>query len=158
MKSNYLIHFSLVLSAFLLVSIQSMAQYTTIVDKLKADIAGEGKISILADDKVNALIGKCIVGDEPFYLKVGGFRVNVFSGNSREAKETALSRERMIKERFPEVSTYVIYNSPIWRLRVGDFQRAEDATVFLRKLKQEFPRQSREMFIVSDEVKISLND
>ncbi len=139
----------------LLTAGSAKAQYSSIIDRLKADVPGEGKVTITADEKILALTGKCMAGDDTC-LKLNGFRINVFSGNNRDAKETALSRERMIKEKFPEVSTYVIYNSPVFRLRVGDFQHTEEATAFLFQLKKEFPQFAREMFVVSDEIKISI--
>ena len=152
-----LIHFRscLVLLFCCFVSIQLKAQYNTIIDRLKADIPGEGRVSITADEKILALTGKCMAADDT-YLKLNGFRINVYSGNGRNAKETAENRERMILEKFPEITTYLVYNPPFFRLRIGDFQNEEAAIVFFNRVKKEFPQFAREMLIVSDEIKVSI--
>ena len=136
-------------------SSQSKAQYRTIVDRLKADIPGEGKVTVTADEKILALTGKCMHDDDT-YLILNGFRINVYSGNARNAKEMAEYRQRMIMERFPEISTYVVYNAPFFRLRVGDFHYEEGAAWFFYQLKREFPQFAREMLIVRDEIKVSI--
>ena len=140
-----------------LVSSQLQAQYKTIIDRLKADIPGEGRVSITADEKILALTGKCMAADDT-YLKLNGFRINVYSGNGRNAKEMAENRARVIREKFPEIMPYVIYNAPFFRLRIGDFQYEEGATLFLHQLRKEFPQFAGEMLIVSDEIKVSIID
>ena len=53
--------------------------------------------------------------------RVAGYRVQVFSDNNqRTAKSEARSKETKIKEAFPDLGTYIVYNSPFWRLKVGE--------------------------------------
>ena len=63
----------------------------------------------------------------------------------------------MLKELFPDVSTYVTYNAPFWRLRIGDFRSHEEAYHMQRLLMDAFPAYRKEMYIVREEVKIPLN-
>ena len=135
---------------------QVNAQSLTIIDALRTPVPGTGRITISSDEYVSMLIGRRSYDNQDF-LKLDGYRINAFSGrNSRESKAEATLKERQVKEAFPEVSTYVIYTPPIWRLRIGDFQTSEEATVFLRRLKKEFASFGREMFIVSDEIRIPM--
>ena len=79
-----------------------------------------------------------------------GYRIQVFSDrNQRTAKSEALSRERNIKEAFPEMGTYITYDAPSWRLRVGDFRTRDEAASRLAELKELFPGYD-EMIIVVD--------
>ena len=56
----------------------------------------------------------------------------------------------------PNLDTYVSFQPPFWKLRVGNFRTSEEAHAMLRELKKIFPRW-KEMFIVSDAVKFSIN-
>ena len=80
-----------------------------------------------------------------------GYRIQVFSDrNQRTAKGEALSKERSMKEAFPEMGTYITYDAPSWRLRVGDFRTRDEAASRLAELKELFPGYANEMIIVVD--------
>ena len=82
---------------------------------------------------------------------VVGYRVQVFSDrNQRTAKAEALSKERSIREAFPDMATYVTYDAPSWRLKVGDFRTRDEASTRLAELKEMFPGYANEMIIVID--------
>lgn len=84
---------------------------------------------------------------------IAGYRIQVFSdNNTRTAKVEARSMARNISERFPEYRTYVIYNSPFWRLRVGDFLSEEDANDAAVEIKSAFPAYRREVRVVRDKI------
>lgn len=88
--------------------------------------------------------------------KLAGYRIQVFSdNNSRTAKGEARARARNINVKFPEHKTYVIYNSPFWRLRVGNFRTHEEANAVAEKIKEAFPSYSKEIRIVKDRVVIT---
>ena len=70
--------------------------------------------------------------------------------NQRTAKGEALSKERSIKESFPEMGTYITYDAPSWRLRVGDFRTRDEAAARLAELREAFPGFAGEMIIVVD--------
>ncbi|MDE7410456.1 MAG: SPOR domain-containing protein [Paramuribaculum sp.] len=84
-----------------------------------------------------------------------GYRVQVFSDNNpRTAKNEARSKSRMISARFPEYATYVVFASPYWRLRVGDFRSQEDAAEAAEAIKREFPGYGKEIHVVRDRINI----
>jgi len=149
------------LSACLLIALVIHAQTrSTIVGELvRQDYSGGGTILIDCDSQINSLIGTPLpdasISNESF-IKIRGFRIQVFSGNQRQSKDEAEHKAREIKEFFSEVSTYVSYKAPIWRLRVGDFQTKEEANAFIRELKKKLPSLGREANIVSDEIKVVL--
>jgi len=82
-----------------------------------------------------------------------GYRVQVFSdNNARTAKNEARSKSRIITERFPEYPTYVIFSSPYWRLRVGDFKTQEEARDAADEIKKAFPSFGKEVHVVRDRI------
>lgn len=85
--------------------------------------------------------------------RVAGYRVQVFSDNNqRTAKGEARSKEQMMRQAFPELGTYVVYNSPFWRLKVGDFRTQDEAEAAADEIKSRFPSFSREVRVVRDRV------
>ena len=84
---------------------------------------------------------------------IAGYRIQVFSdNNSRTAKSEARIKASNISEKFPDYRTYVIYNAPFWRLRVGDFRTQEEANDVAVKIKEEFPKYSKEIRVVRDRI------
>lgn len=92
----------------------------------------------------------------PVNGKMGGYRIQVFSdNNARTAKSEARTRARNVSARFPQYPTYVVYNSPFWRLRVGNFRTQEEANEAARELKEAFPSYMREIRVVRDRIVVS---
>ena len=93
------------------------------------------------------------ISENVAYVVGRGYRIQIFSGNNqRESKNQAYSMETEIKEKMPNVDTYVTFNQPFWKLRVGNFRTYEEAQAMLRNIKKEFPGW-KEMFISNDVVK-----
>lgn len=85
----------------------------------------------------------------------GGYRIQVFSDNNpRTAKREAQSKAEAISAAFPQWGTYITFDSPYWRLRVGDFRSYEDATHAVIDLKNAFPAWRRELRVVRDRIKV----
>lgn len=88
-------------------------------------------------------------------VRVAGYRVQVFSDNNqRTAKGEARSKERQLREAFPEFDTYIVYNSPFWRLKVGDFRTQHEAEAAADDIKSRFPAFAREVRVVKDRVNV----
>lgn len=87
--------------------------------------------------------------------KVAGYRVQIFSdNNARTAKDEAESKARLVAEKFPRYSTYVVYSSPYWRLKLGDFRTRDEAEVAATEIKRKFPEFAREIRVVRDRVNL----
>ena len=136
----------------------------TIIDALQTPAPGKGQVTI---QQPEALLRKLSVhmygenvekSDSAAYLKIQGYRTQVFSeNNQRKSKDEAFRKEKEIKDVFPSIPTYVTYNAPFWRLRIGDFRTHEEAYHMQRLLMDAFPAYRKEMYIVREEVKIPLN-
>lgn len=157
----------LVASGFFSVSAQESVpgKGETIFDKLEKPESGKGTVSVKQSEKLKMLVGSRKTGanveieDEKAFLRAQGYRTQVFSGNNQRAsKEEAFAKEKEIKELFPEVPTYVTYNAPFWKLRVGDFLSHEEAYHMMRQLMDAFPSYAKEMYIVKEEIKIPLDE
>lgn len=141
----------------------TVGRASNIIDELQRYDFGKGEIIINQSNAIRNLIGKRGQGanveldnNQP-YLVVQGYRTQVFTGNNqRISKEEALRKEKEIKERFPELSTYVTYSAPFWRLRVGDFYSHEEAYHTKLMLSKAFPSYGKEIYIVKEDIRIPL--
>lgn len=101
------------------------------------------------DNTPNAKPGSSVSGT----VKSAGYRVQVFSdSNIKTAKNEARSMAQSISTRLPEFKTYVVYQSPYWRLKVGDFITYAEAEAAADKIKKIFPNYAREIRIVKDRI------
>ena len=83
-----------------------------------------------------------------------GFRVQIYSSNHpQRGKSEALQLEQRMKE-IVSVPVYVIYDSPSWKVRLGDFVTEQQATDFRDALRLLCPDLTDYTYIVRDKVKI----
>lgn len=58
-----------------------------------------------------------------------GFRVQILAANTFS---DAAAKKSLIRSQFPTDSVYVVYDQPIYKIRLGDFRSREDAESKLR--------------------------
>lgn len=137
-------------------------QSTNIIDELESNTnSSEGVIHIESDPSITALIGKpanqiAKTGNYD-YIERNGFRLQIYMGNNpRTARSEAFSRQVSIKSIFPDVETYLNYDTPNWKLLAGDFVSREEATIFKQQLQKEFPQFGKEIYIITDQIKVPI--
>lgn len=142
------------LLVLLLVSGAVAAQNSNIIQSLTRDVPGQGKVTIHQDAGIEALIGKSNeeLGEQKV-IKSSGYRVQAYAGNNtRAAMNEAHAVAERIKERFPELPVYTMFNSPRWLCRVGDFHTIEEADAVMRKMRA--TGIFKEVSIVRDQINI----
>ena len=82
-----------------------------------------------------------------------GYRVQVFDDNNvRTAKQEAQNRKNQIESRFQHLNVYVSFNSPYWRVKVGDFKSRSEAEAVMAEIKRAFPSMAKSLRIVRDRI------
>ena len=77
-----------------------------------------------------------------------GFRLMIISTNNRDE---AIAAKTRIYTYFPELKAYLFYQSPYFRLKVGNFKERKDAEAYQKRLNVYFPKG---VFIMKDIVEI----
>ena len=127
---------------------------TSIVQSLER-VTGNARVRLFQDARLTDRLARRTSSRDMNYVTVRGYRIQVFSDNNqRRSKDEAYQKASMIKDADPELSTYVTFTSPFWRLRVGDFRSFEEANLKLIELKNTFP-QFREMRVVKDMIRLT---
>lgn len=140
-------------------------QHKEIISELTAVTPGKGQVRVFEDNAVKSVLGRAMAaprtvyskGDEQ-YVKMRGFKIQAFAGNNqRTSKNEASYKQRIISEAFPDQETVILFDSPFWRLRVGNFKTRDEANQVMKEMKESFPSFGKEMYVVVDEVKIPVN-
>lgn len=84
-------------------------------------------------------------------ISATGYRVQIYSSNaSRKAKEQAFQWKATLEEAYPEHRTYVQYQAPFWKVRIGDFTHYAEAVVWSNALKKVYPNAANEIMVVKE--------
>lgn len=76
-----------------------------------------------------------------------GYRIQIyFGGNRQKAAEIKVE----FSSRYPEVSAYLTYQQPNYKVRVGDYRSRFEAKKLLSELEGQFPT----TFVVPDDVRL----
>lgn len=83
-----------------------------------------------------------------------GYRVEIFADNNvRTAKGQAQARRASIASRLPQYQAYIVFESPYWRVRVGDFAKRAEAEAAMADIRRAFPAFSSDLRIVRSRIK-----
>jgi len=80
--------------------------------------------------------------------KYNGFRVRLFLSSAQNARESSASVYNLFTRLYPDVPAYRVYDSPNFRVTVGNFRTRLEADAFAKAVKVHFPSASvmRERF------------
>lgn len=70
---------------------------------------------------------------------IQGYRVHIYIDAGIRSKLRTDNAKSEFDEKYPNVSSYITYDEPNYRIRVGDFRTRLDATRFLNSIKKEYP-------------------
>jgi hypothetical protein len=105
-----------------------------------------GNIEIVQDSRIGNLITKHIyIGENG---KLEGFRVQIFYDSGNNSKNRAFAKKGQFLAQYPEVGAYLSFQTPNYKVRVGDFRTRMDAEGFKVKISGTFT----DAFVVKDEI------
>ncbi len=82
--------------------------------------------------------------------KPRGFRVQLCSESGNNAKTIANGIKSQFLSRYRDVPAYLIWESPNFKVRVGDFKTRLDATLFWKQIQDQFPQS----YVVMDQINL----
>ena len=81
-----------------------------------------------------------------------GFRIQVISTSNRE---DAFRIKADLLSKFPEQKTYILYQSPNFKVRIGNYLKKDEAEKFKAQLNKLFPQG---VYIVEDGIEYTLKE
>jgi len=97
-----------------------------------------GDVRVKGDSRIDSLIQRHIALNEKF-PEIEGYRVMVFFESGNNSKDSALKVIERFHEDYPEIPAYLSYNSPYYRVRVGNFRTRMAGERFLNQIKGRYP-------------------
>ncbi|HOY33440.1 MAG TPA: SPOR domain-containing protein [Bacteroidales bacterium] len=103
-------------------------------------------VTIIEDPRIVSLVEKHIYLNEK--QKITGWRVQIFFESGNNSKSRAYNKKGLFMTMYPETGVYLVFQSPYYKVRVGDFRSRMDAEGFKQKILGDFP----DAFVVKDEI------
>jgi len=98
----------------------------------------EAQLNIFQDPRLETLLQRHIQ-----YNKqkggMNGFRIQIFFGSGRTARDDANETKARFLSYFPDTKAHILYQSPFYKVRVGDFRTKNEALKFYRIVRRRFP-------------------
>lgn len=117
-----------------------------VIDTLEFD---SGRTTILGDPRIERML-QIKMENQKEFPEINGFRIQLFYGSGSKSQSQASEVQSEFLKLYPEMGCYRVFQTPNFKVRVGDFRTKLAATRFLLDLKQDFP----EAFIVEDKIKL----
>ncbi|ULQ56624.1 SPOR domain-containing protein [Flavihumibacter rivuli] len=123
---------------------------------VKAGFGQSDSLVVYKDPRIDQLVRKQAEINEfttrEARRNVSGFRIQVINTTDRNA---AISAKTRVYKLFPELKAYLMYQSPYFRLRVGNFKTRKEAEEYQRQLAREF---KNNVYIVNDVIEVDPTD
>lgn len=133
-----------------LFSLNSISQDTTLNKTVDTNA-----VIVHKDPRIDLLVKKQIQINEETSRearRVGrGFRLLVINTNNREEAAAAKTK---VYTYFPELKSYLLYQAPYFKLKVGNFKEKKEAEDYQKRLEKYFPKG---VFIMNDTIEIKLD-
>ena len=105
------------------------------------------KLNIQCDPRINELMRQQADQSKKSNSMIG-FRLQIYFGSGENAHQQAIRIKTDFLSSYPDVKTYLIFKSPDFIVRVGNFRTKSEALKMQKSLLFKFPN----AFIVTDEI------
>ena len=72
--------------------------------------------------------------------KVSGYRVVIFFNNGQYAGDNANKALEEFRAKYPKINAYLVYESPYFKVSVGDCLTMEEATILMNSFISDYPK------------------
>jgi hypothetical protein len=96
----------------------------------------DGGVKVVKDSRLDLLVKKQIYINTLAIRNQPGFRVQLISTNKRNEANDIKAK---VMQLYPDYRTYLEYQPPYFKVRIGDFKTREEATDLREKLSTNFP-------------------
>ncbi|HEX6180764.1 MAG TPA: SPOR domain-containing protein [Chitinophagaceae bacterium] len=120
---------------------------------LKAQMDSTSNVVVHKDPRVELLVKKQIDINEEntrdTRRNMQGFRILVINSNDRNKVFAAKAK---IYQQYPELKTYLLYQPPFYKLKVGNFKTKEEAEDYRKDLVRQFPTG---LYVIRDIIEVN---
>ena len=106
-----------------------------------------GELKVYQDPRVDTLLSRYVQINE-MHPVIEGWRIEIFFEAGNYSKKQAMEAKADFVKKYTEVPSYLIFQQPYYKVRVGDFRTKMEAERFLHQIEFEYPQ----AFVVMDEI------
>ncbi|MBX7182184.1 MAG: SPOR domain-containing protein [Bacteroidia bacterium] len=111
------------------------------------DSTRKGSVIINESSEIKTLV-ETYINESSSKKTCEGFRVQVLSESGNDAKKKANDAKTTFLSQFSKYPAYLIFQTPNFKIRVGDFRTKLEAYHCLKEIQSVFPN----AFVVKDEI------
>lgn len=119
------------------------------VSRLSAQTDNTGEVNIYTDPRIDDLLELHIAYNETFPV-LDGYRIHIFMESGNEALVNAEKVKGKFEEKYDDISAYITFGEPYYRVRVGDFRTRLEASQFLQKINRKYPN----AWVIKDKINL----
>lgn len=97
-----------------------------------------GNITIVQNEDIIKIIDKHL-NDENKLNGIIGYRIRIYSNSGKQARIDGPKTQGNFISKYEDVKAYYTFDSPFYRLYVGDFRNRSEAMKFLKEIEFEYP-------------------
>ena len=117
---------------------QSLTAFKEHLSRPSGTGAREGRVQIVEADDAAAAVAR--LADRPASTRLRGYRVCIFFDNGQDARTGAMNARTQFEEQFPDIKCYMAYETPYFRVTVGNCLTIEEAIILKGRLAALFPK------------------
>jgi hypothetical protein len=136
-----------VISIVFLFPVFLFSQAPSIISNLNQNQPGKGVVKVNHSQNLEDLLEKHIQLNKKNNT-IQGFRIRIFSDSGQQARDKANGMRGKFMEIYPEVTTYLVFNTPNFKVYIGDYRTKSEALKMYKQIQKSFPK----AFIVSDKI------
>lgn len=123
---------------------------SVIFSKIETSKPEEGTIRIIQNPLITELINRHAQNNLDAESRISGWRVQIYNSTGRETRADVTQIRNQFLSRHPELEAYIVYQPPIFRIRVGNFRTREDAYFYYKRLVRDYPS----AYLVRDQINL----
>lgn len=106
-----------------------------------------GHVRVIQDARVDTLMKKYVEYNK-IDPRINGWRVEIFFEAGNYSKKQAMEARAGFVEKYPDIPSYLLFQQPYYKVRVGDFRTKIEAEKLLKEIEKDYPN----AFVVTDEI------
>ena len=122
-----------------LVAVEASAQRIESMRNSLAERTMNGTLVRVEEDASTAQAVKA-VESKALPKQVNGYRVVIYSDNGQYAGDKAKNVHTMFRNTYPHINAYLVYESPYFKVSVGDCLTMEEAQILMAELSAAYPK------------------
>ena len=103
------------------------------------------RLPVIQDARIDTLL-KRHIGMNKRLNGTEGYRLEIFFSSGLRARDEAMEVKTEFLRKYPDEQAYMIFQSPDFKVRVGDFRTKDEALALQNRIKRTYPN----AFIVKD--------